>query len=156
MADLATDSVQQVTTVDSSGSSNPKLLNSRGTHAQFLRENPRFLNDPICHVVPSETSRDVEECLSWGVATTRAKPATRSAAVPCMCFTSFTREGEPVKGIHILSVQCARGLATYVHDEDDEVTCKPCGISNVSDKTASSTHAHRRGTQTHCHTYIWV
>lgn len=84
MADVATTEVQQVPT-DTSGSSKPKLLNARGAHAQFLRENPRFLNDPICHVVPSETSRDVEECLSWGVATTRTKPSTRSAAVPCVC-----------------------------------------------------------------------
>ena len=71
--------VQQVPTIntDSSGSSKSKLMNTRGAHAQFLRENPRFLNDPICHVVPSETSKDVEECLSWGVATTRTKPSTR-------------------------------------------------------------------------------
>lgn len=84
MADLEKDVKQVITVDDSSATSDPKLLNCRGTHAQFLRENPRFLNDPICRVVPTETSRDVEECLSWGVATTRAKPPTRSAAVTCL------------------------------------------------------------------------
>lgn len=84
-AKMADVSDEQQQAVDNSNGSKPKLMNCRGTHAQFLRENPRFLNDPICHVVPSETSRDVEECLSWGVATTRAKPPTRSVTMQPVC-----------------------------------------------------------------------
>ena len=37
----------------------------KGSCAQFLRQNPRFLNEPICHVLPNETSRSVADCMQW-------------------------------------------------------------------------------------------
>ena len=39
--------------------------NTKGTCAKFLRENPRFLNEPICQVLPNESSSSVGDCLSW-------------------------------------------------------------------------------------------
>lgn len=39
--------------------------NTKGTCAKFLRENPRFLNEPICQVLPNESSGSVGDCLSW-------------------------------------------------------------------------------------------
>ena len=40
--------------------------NTKGTCAKFLRENPRFLNEPVCQVLPNESSGSVGDCLSWG------------------------------------------------------------------------------------------
>lgn len=37
----------------------------KGSCAQFLRQNPRFLNEPICHLLPNETSRSVADCMQW-------------------------------------------------------------------------------------------
>ena len=37
----------------------------KGTCAKFLRQNPRFVNEPICQVLPNESSGSVGECLSW-------------------------------------------------------------------------------------------
>lgn len=39
--------------------------NIKGTCAKFLRANPRFLNEPICQVLPNESSGSVSDCLSW-------------------------------------------------------------------------------------------
>ncbi len=43
--------------------------NVKGTCAKFLRENPRFLNEPICQVLPNELSGSVGDCLSWSSST---------------------------------------------------------------------------------------
>ena len=43
-----------------------KSNNVKGTCAKFLRENPRFLNEPVCQVLPNESSGSVGDCLSWG------------------------------------------------------------------------------------------
>lgn len=37
----------------------------RGLNAQFLRHNPRYIHEPVCHVLPNETSSSVGECLVW-------------------------------------------------------------------------------------------
>ena len=37
----------------------------KGTCAKFLRQNPRFINEPICQVLPNESSRSVGDCLRW-------------------------------------------------------------------------------------------
>ena len=37
----------------------------KGTCAKFLRQNPRFINEPICHVLPNEYSASVGACMSW-------------------------------------------------------------------------------------------
>lgn len=42
-----------------------KNNNVKGTCAKFLRENPRFLNEPVCQVLPNESSGSVGDCLSW-------------------------------------------------------------------------------------------
>ena len=42
----------------------------KGTCAKFLRQNPRFINEPICQVLPNESSGSVGECLSWCTPTT--------------------------------------------------------------------------------------
>ena len=38
----------------------------KGLNAQFLRQNPRFVNEPICHVLPNEMSASVGDCMQWG------------------------------------------------------------------------------------------
>lgn len=38
---------------------------AKGQCAQFLRHNPRFINEPICQVLPNESSTSVAECLQW-------------------------------------------------------------------------------------------
>ena len=38
----------------------------KGLNAKFLRHNPRFVNEPICHVLPNETSACVGDCMQWG------------------------------------------------------------------------------------------
>lgn len=43
--------------------------NIKGTCARFLRQNPRFVNEPICQVLPNEHSASVGECLSWSAST---------------------------------------------------------------------------------------
>ncbi len=37
----------------------------KGTHAKFLYENPRFINEPIRYVLPDEGARSVGECMDW-------------------------------------------------------------------------------------------
>ena len=37
----------------------------KGLNARFLRHNPRYINEPICHVLPNETSSSVQDCLQW-------------------------------------------------------------------------------------------
>ena len=40
--------------------------NTRGLHAQFLRQNPRYINQPICNISHLEDGgATVGECLSW-------------------------------------------------------------------------------------------
>ena len=53
------------------------LRSKKGTCAQFLRENPRFLNEPICRVAPSECSRDVNDCITWHASTDQVKARTK-------------------------------------------------------------------------------
>ena len=38
---------------------------SKGSHAKFLYQNPRYLNEPICQMLPNENSRSVGACLNW-------------------------------------------------------------------------------------------
>lgn len=38
----------------------------KGLNAKFLRHNPRFINEPICHVLPNEISASVGDCMQWG------------------------------------------------------------------------------------------
>eukprot|EP00731_Ephydatia_muelleri_P022095 Em0014g686a len=42
-----------------------KTHTNKGTCAQFLRDNPRFLNEPIRYLLPGEKSTSVAECLEW-------------------------------------------------------------------------------------------
>ncbi len=37
----------------------------KGLNAQFLRYNPRYMHEPVCHLLPNETSSCVGECLVW-------------------------------------------------------------------------------------------
>lgn len=37
----------------------------KGTCAQFLRHNPRYINEPICHVLPNEQSTSMADCMHW-------------------------------------------------------------------------------------------
>lgn len=37
----------------------------KGMNAKFLRQNPRFINEPIRHILPNEMSTSVEDCLHW-------------------------------------------------------------------------------------------
>ena len=39
--------------------------NNKGTVAKFLRENPRFINEPICNLVSSDNCSEVKDCLAW-------------------------------------------------------------------------------------------
>ena len=40
--------------------------NVRGTRATFIRDNPRFVNEPIQRLVPGEDGGpDVASCLQW-------------------------------------------------------------------------------------------
>ena len=43
--------------------SSPKHV--KGTRAKFIRQNPRFINNPICTIVPCEGGKSVAECLDW-------------------------------------------------------------------------------------------
>ena len=49
--------------VQSTAERKPSVL--KGSCAQFLRQNPRFLNEPLCHLLPNETSRSVADCMEW-------------------------------------------------------------------------------------------
>ena len=40
-------------------------IHIKGTCAKFLRQNPRFINESVCHVLPNEYSASVGECMSW-------------------------------------------------------------------------------------------
>lgn len=42
-----------------------KRHTAKGSHAKFLYENPRFINEPIMHVLPQECSQSVSECMDW-------------------------------------------------------------------------------------------
>lgn len=37
----------------------------KGVNAKFIRQNPRYINEPICHVLSNEISSSVEDCLQW-------------------------------------------------------------------------------------------
>ena len=40
--------------------------NVRGTRATFIRDNPRFVNEPIQRLIPGEDGgEDVASCLQW-------------------------------------------------------------------------------------------
>lgn len=39
--------------------------NVRGTRATFIRDNPRFVNEPIQRLLPGEDGVDVASCLQW-------------------------------------------------------------------------------------------
>ena len=40
--------------------------NVRGTRATFIRDNPRFVNEPIQRLLPGEDgAEDVANCLKW-------------------------------------------------------------------------------------------
>lgn len=39
--------------------------NVRGTRATFIRDNPRFVNEPIQRLLPGEDGEDVASCLQW-------------------------------------------------------------------------------------------
>jgi len=45
----------------------------KGLNAKFIRQNPRFINDPICHVLPNESSSSVHDCLHWSQESEGAK-----------------------------------------------------------------------------------
>ena len=47
----------------SPGRGSPKHV--KGTRAKFIRQNPRFINTPICQVLPCEGGKSVAECLEW-------------------------------------------------------------------------------------------
>ena len=53
--------------------------NIKGTCAKFLRQNPRFINEPICRVLPNEYSTSVGECLSWRDASTNSTSNTSAS-----------------------------------------------------------------------------
>lgn len=45
---------------------NHKRQNVRGVHARFLRENPRFINAPICNINYSiDGNATAIDCLKW-------------------------------------------------------------------------------------------
>ncbi len=46
-------------------SPSPVLRNTKGSCAQFLRQNPRYINEPICQLLPNENGTSVRECLAW-------------------------------------------------------------------------------------------
>ena len=43
--------------------SSPKHV--KGTRAKFIRQNPRFINSPICQMDPGSGGKSVAECLDW-------------------------------------------------------------------------------------------
>lgn len=53
----------------------------KGTCAKFLRQNPRFVNEPICQVLPNESSASVGECLSWATPTSDKNPFTVTTSI---------------------------------------------------------------------------
>ena len=50
--------------------------------AHFLRENPRFFNEPICTVEDNSAS-NVADCLEWNYATTRVHSVAHSVGQAC-------------------------------------------------------------------------
>jgi len=43
-----------------------RAANVRGTRATFIRDNPRFVNEPIQRLLPGEDGgEDVSSCLQW-------------------------------------------------------------------------------------------
>ena len=54
------------------------IMETKGVRADFLRENARFLNEPICTIernLPTSTST-VADCLRWNAAIDSPPPAT--------------------------------------------------------------------------------
>lgn len=44
----------------------PRRQNVRGIHARFLRQNPRFINAPICNINYSlDCDASAPECMQW-------------------------------------------------------------------------------------------
>jgi hypothetical protein len=58
--------------------SSPKHV--KGTRAKFIRQNPRFINSPICQVMPCEGGKSVAECLEWKEEETGRSPSPRPAS----------------------------------------------------------------------------
>lgn len=51
--------------------------NVRGTRATFIRDNPRFVNEPIQRLLPGEDGgKDVASCLRWQNVNVEASPVT--------------------------------------------------------------------------------
>lgn len=57
----------------------------KGTCAQFLRDNPRFLNEPIRYLLPSEKSNSVAQCLEWIKDKDEDRPTLRPSLQPHDC-----------------------------------------------------------------------
>jgi len=38
---------------------------SKGSHARFLGQNPRYINEPVCQIRPNDGGYSVKDCLSW-------------------------------------------------------------------------------------------
>ena len=51
---------------------------NKGTIAVFLRENPRFLNEPICNLKSDEYCKEVSDCLVWKQNSNEDKRTCRS------------------------------------------------------------------------------
>lgn len=45
--------------------SSTKQFTTKGSCARFLCQNPRFINEPIRHLLPEENSQSVSECMNW-------------------------------------------------------------------------------------------
>ena len=51
--------------------------NVRGTRATFIRDNPRFVNEPIQRLIPGEDGGiDVASCLQWRKVNVAVSPVT--------------------------------------------------------------------------------
>ena len=63
---ISSQSQREIPTNHSTAVPHSKAVNRiKGNHAQFLRENPRFLNDPISCILPNEGGRSVRESMDW-------------------------------------------------------------------------------------------
>lgn len=71
--------------------------NIKGTCAKFLRQNPRFINEPICRVFPNEYSTSVGECLSWQTASTNSTSATSASIDGSASDVKSLSNGKPDK-----------------------------------------------------------
>ena len=64
----------------------------KGTCAKFLRQNPRFINEPVCHVLPNEYSASVGACMSWS---TSADSVSRVATTIQDRYEATNKEKSP-------------------------------------------------------------